>query len=121
MLHDTSLCVLNRQHLAFREVLLDDLNLNVDLLSVDDGLNLIDDLGVNVLLDDGLSANDSAHVSRSGLDDVLDNVADDGLLNFTVNNRLNLDDLVCAHGFLNDRSTVNILVRKSVCLEYITL
>lgn len=86
------------------QVLLDSLCHGDHSLSVDDGLNLIDDVGVDVLLDDGLLLDDTTHVGGGGLLDVLLNVVNDVFVDFSVNNGLDLDDLVLSDGLLDDGS-----------------
>jgi len=72
-------------------------------LTVDDGLHLIDYVGVNFLLDNRWSLNHPS-LSRGHLSVVLLNVMDNVLVNLSVDNRLDLNDTVTTDGLLYNGS-----------------
>ena len=74
-----------------------------DSLAVNDGLDLIHNVGVDRLLYKSGSLNNTTHARSSGLLDVLLNVVHDILVDLSVNNWLYFQDSVVSHGFLNDR------------------
>jgi len=88
---------------ALSKMLLSTLDDRDNTLTVDDGLDFVNHVGNNVLLDEGGSLNHTTHVGGGCLRDVLLNVMDDVLVDLTVNNRLHLNDAVLSDGFLYDR------------------
>lgn len=65
----------------------------------------IDDICVDLLLDDGVSLDHSSHVWCAGLRDVLLYMMYDVFVDFTMEDGLNLSDLVVSHCLLDDGST----------------
>jgi len=86
------------------KVLLSALDVGDGTLAVDDGLYLVDHIGHHCLLHDRLALDDTAHVGGRCLLDVLLDVVDDVLVDFTVDDGLNLDDAVLSDGLLDDGS-----------------
>jgi len=88
-------------HDVLGEMLLRALDHRDDSLAVDDGLNLIYNIGVNLLLHDGLVLVDTS-LSRGSLVVVLLDVVDDVLVYLTMKNGLYLNHSVVTDGLLND-------------------
>jgi len=87
-------------HNVLSEVLLSPLHNGHGTLAVDDGLNLINHIGVQLLLNNGLALND-ATLGGSGLDDVLLDVMHNVLVDLTMDDGLNLHNSVLADCLLD--------------------
>jgi len=88
------------------EMLLGSLKDGDDSLAVNDGLDFIDGGGVNLFLDDGGALDDVVLGKGCGLHDVLLNVMDDVVIDFTVENGLHFHHTIVSDGLLNDGSQV---------------
>jgi len=86
---------------VLREVTLRTLDHWHHALSVDDGLNLVDVIGVDLLLHNGLALKDLA-LRRSGFMDVLLNVMDDVVVHGAMEDRLHLHHAVIPNTLLHD-------------------
>jgi hypothetical protein len=65
----------------------------------------INNVGIDLLLNNGVHLDDTSHVGGAGLCDVLLNVMHDVLVDFTMEHGLHLCDPVVSRGLLYDGST----------------
>jgi len=98
---DDLLDVLGRCDDVLGDVLLDALDLLDHDLTVNDGVDLFDDVSVNVLLDDRLEGDGSSDGRGGSLVDVLHDVVNNLLLDLLVDDGLHLDEAILSDGLLN--------------------
>jgi len=91
-------------HDVLREMLLHALGDWDYALTVNDGLDFVDNVRVNLLLNHGVQLHDTSHIRSGGLSDVLLDMMHDVVINFAVDNRLDLNDAVVADSLLDNGS-----------------